>query len=62
MKILIIDYEKCSLPFALKCDEAGHDMKVWMPPTKIGDGLIEKVKDWKKEIGKVDLVFMTDNS
>lgn len=62
MKILVIDYDKCGLPFSLRCDEAGHDVKLWMPPTKIGDGLIEKVKDWKKEIGKADLVFITDNS
>jgi phosphoribosylamine--glycine ligase len=62
MKILVIDYDKCGLPFTLKCDEAGHDTKIWMPPSPIGEGMVEKVKDWKKEIGKADLVFVTDNS
>ena len=63
MKVLIVDYEKCGLPFAMRCQEAGHDVRHWMPPTRIGDGVVEKVKGkWEPHMPWADLIFMTDNS
>lgn len=62
MKVLIVDSEKCGLPFALRCQEAGHEVKIWMPPTKIGDGLVKKVGDWKGHMSWADLIFLTDNA
>lgn len=67
MKILIIDQDLVGLPFALACQEAKHDVRLWQPLDKgrescIGDGLVEKVKSWETSMKWADLIVMTDNS
>lgn len=61
MKILVIDLTECGLAFSLKCIVAGHTVKLWAPPSKMGRGLIERVDEWKPYIHWADLVFITDN-
>jgi hypothetical protein len=68
MKVLIIDAggNGC-LDFALRCQVAGHHVKVFIRHHKdgsrndSGDGIIERVSDWEKFMNWADLVFCTDN-
>jgi len=56
------------LDFALRCIKKGHAVKVFMANEKnqtvntVGDGMIEKVKDWTKWMRWADLVLLTDNT
>ena len=55
MKILIVDAQTTGLAFAMKCQDAGHAVRLWLPRSKrkgeispIGEGLVDKeVGDWK---------------
>ena len=62
MNILILDTDKCGLPFAMRCKAAGHNVRLYCPPTKIGNGLVEKIAGWQTMMGWADLIFVTDNS
>lgn len=68
MKVLVIDSDKCGLPFSLACQDAGHDVKLWMPPDKsnepspVGEGMIPKVKHWGQHMKWADIIVLTDNS
>lgn len=67
MKLLVIDSE-LALPFALRAQEAGHDVKYWLPPNRdgspchIGDGLVTKVREWKPWMKWADLIVTTGNA
>lgn len=67
MRILLLDSGGHFLDFALQCIHAGHLVKMYVTPLKngepntIGDGLIEKVKDWRKWMGWGDLICLSDN-
>jgi phosphoribosylamine--glycine ligase len=68
MNILIIDsYCGLGLDTALRFINAGHRVKWYIDKddegktTTIGDGLVEKVKDWEAWMKWADLVFLTDN-
>lgn len=56
------------LDFALRCIAAGHTVRWFIAPGKngerlpIGDGLIEKVKEWQKWMGASDLILTSDNT
>lgn len=68
MKILVLDAEKTGLPFAMRCQDAGHEVRLWLSPEKgggrceIGHGIVPKVADWKHSMRWADLVVMTDNT
>lgn len=68
MKILVHDAQHLGLAFALRCQDAGHSVRVWLPkghdgtPSPIGDGLVEKVADWRPSMRWADLIVITDNS
>lgn len=68
MKILCIDQIGLSLDFCMRCEDAGHTVKLYVMPNKegkrkkIGDGLISKVTDWKPHMTWADLIVTTDNS
>lgn len=68
MKILVLDAEKCGLPFAMRCQAAGHDVRFWVSQEKggdrcrIGDGIVQKVAHWEPSMKWADLVVMTDNT
>lgn len=67
MRVLLLDSGGHFLDFALQCVHAGHQVKWYTTPLKngesntIGDGLIEKVKDWRKWMGWGDLICLSDN-
>lgn len=60
--------EKCGLPLALSFQDAGHSVRTWMAPERggrrceIGDGMIEKVAEWKPSMKWADIILMTDNN
>jgi phosphoribosylamine--glycine ligase len=70
MKILIMDNAAGGLDFAWRCKNAGHEVKYFFTykvgpnqsivPT-IGDGLVDKVTDYKKWSKWADLIVVTDN-
>lgn len=62
MKILVVDTDRCGLPFTLRCIEAGHEVKLWMPKTRIGEGMVERPATWQPHMAWADLIFITDNS
>ncbi len=69
MKILVLDPDRCGLPFSLLCKASGHDVILWMPPEQgtnnpspIGNGLVDKVRDWEGKMKWADLIVVTDNS
>ena len=68
MKILIIDVQGSCLDWAMRCQANGHEVKWYIKPRKdgsrsqIGDGLVEKVKDYQEWRKWPDLVFLPDNT
>lgn len=68
MRILLIDVGANFLDFALRCVAAGHTVRWFIAPDKngnripVGDGLIEKVKEWQKWMGASDLILTSDNT
>jgi phosphoribosylamine--glycine ligase len=66
--ILILDPDCVGLDFALRCQEHGHQAKLFLRKAKdgsrdrTGDGLVEKVSDWEKWARWADLIFPTVNS
>ena len=68
MKVLIIDTLASALDFALHCQNSNHEVKVWLPKStqgessSIGDGLVDKVDEWKDWMEWADLIVPTDNA
>lgn len=69
MKILVFDTDRDGLPFCMRCKEAGHDVVLWMPPepgtndySPIGQGLVDRVRDWRGKMKWADLIVLTYNS
>ena len=70
MKILVIDPSGCGcgLSFAMRSQDAGHDVKMFIRHNKdgsrseVGDGgLIKRVTSWEDHMKWADLIFCTDN-
>ena len=66
MRILILDPQANALDWALRCLKDGHQVR-WYVPDKprvapIGEGLVQKVKEWSGWLRWADLVFCTDNT
>ena len=68
MRILILDPQGSCLDWAMRCQQHGHEVKMYIRSNKdgsrsnIGDGLIEKVEDYKAWAKWPDLVFLPDNT
>lgn len=68
MRILLIDSGSCFLDFALRCEAAGHEVRVFMGPDKqgnrsrVGDGLLDKRSDWESSMRWADLIMVSDNA
>ena len=67
MKVLVIDTCKCALDVAYRAQEAGHDVRYWLPDTKggtrrmAGDGIVPRVSDWRPSMKWADLILVSDN-
>ncbi len=68
MKILIIDPACAGLNFALRCQWADHDVKIFIPRLSegelcfdVGDGLVSKVEAWQPHMDWAELVVVTGN-
>jgi len=67
-RVLIVDADEVGLDFALRCRDAGHEVKLWIPnhadgtPDCVGDGLVDKPAHWRKWLPWADLVVPTGNS
>lgn len=73
MKLLIVDQTGSALDWAMRCQADGHVVKWYLrerqgseasgaSSTHIGDGLVEKVRDYRPWLVWADLVFVTDNT
>jgi phosphoribosylamine--glycine ligase len=68
MKILLIDAMAAFLDFALRAESQGHEVRLWMAndktgqPYSVGDGLVEKVADWRSSMNWADLIVLSDNA
>jgi phosphoribosylamine--glycine ligase len=67
MNVLIIDCSGVGLDYALRCQDAGHSVKLFIRHNKDGsrnengDGLVPRVANWEDHMKWADLVFCTDN-
>jgi phosphoribosylamine--glycine ligase len=68
MKILIVDPASAGLNFALRCQWAGHEVKLFIPRLSegelcfdVGDGLVPKVPEWQPHMKWADLILVTGN-
>jgi len=63
MKLLIIDPEANDLDFAMRSQDAGHDVRFWNESgCKAGDGIVPKVKAWQASMNWADLICVTANN
>jgi phosphoribosylamine---glycine ligase len=68
MKILLIDAQACFLDYALRCEAAGHEVRVFMGPDKdgsrcpVGNGLLQRVDSWQSSMKWADLILTSDNT
>lgn len=68
MKVLVIDPAGAGLNFALRCQWAGHEVKLFIPRTSegelcfdVGEGLVPKVDAWQPYMNSTDLAIVTGN-
>lgn len=65
MKLLIVDPYGDGLDFAMRAQRDGHDVRLFIRDTektkRIGDKLVQVVRDWKPWARWADLIFATDN-
>lgn len=64
MLILVIDPGGLTLDWCLRCLAYGHTVKLYTKGSRashIGEGLIDKVDNWKKYMDVADLIFSADN-
>jgi phosphoribosylamine--glycine ligase len=64
MLILVIDPSGLTLDWCLRCVDAGHTVKLYTKGSRsshIGQGLVDKVDNWKKYMDVADLIFSADN-
>lgn len=70
MKVLIYDNtgEGRGLDLALRAYNADHEVRYWLPPFSTGEarpygqGMVERVKDWKPSMEWAELIVMTWNA
>ena len=66
MRLLIVDSQGVALEWSIRCKDAGHSVKHFIPQTEktkhIGRGLVEVVDDLEKWLFWPDIIFVTDNT
>ena len=64
---MLIDPEMMGLNLALRAQDAGHEVILSIPkdkdrkPSQVGDGLVQKTRNWQEKMRWADLVVMTGN-
>ena len=64
MLILVIDPSGLTLDWCLRCIAAGHTVKLYTKGSRashIGQGLVDKVENWRPYVKVADLIFSADN-
>ena len=69
MKILLIDPTASFLDFALRAEAQGHEIRWFLGPDKlnaggryvVGDGLVNKIADFRPSMKWADLILNSDN-
>ena len=64
MLILVIDTGALALDWCLRCINAGHTVKWYTKGSRcdhIGQGLVDKIDNWRAYAKVADLIFVTDN-
>ena len=61
------DGEGMGIDLAVRAQEAGHDVRYWLPTRAgealpYGDGIVEKVAEWEPEMDRADLIVLIGNS
>jgi len=62
-KFLFVSYEGLITDIAWQVIKEGHDAKLWIQTPEVkemGDGLVPKVDDWRKEVDWADVVVFDD--
>lgn len=68
MNLLLLDPAGAFTDFAMRCMQAGHEVKQWQKKSpegsvsKIGRGIIPRVDDWEKHMNWADLIILSDNA
>jgi phosphoribosylamine--glycine ligase len=67
VKILVIDELGLSLAWCMLCMQYGHEVRVWFPhvdgkPNETGNGILNKIEEWRPHMRWADLIFVADNS
>jgi phosphoribosylamine--glycine ligase len=65
MRVLVIDASTNSLDFAMRCQRADHEVKLFIRQTEkskhVGRGLVPIVDDFKSWLRWADIIFAADN-
>ena len=64
MLILVLDPSGLTLDWCLRCMAAGHTVKLYTKGSRsshIGEGLVDKVTNWRPYVKIADLIFVSDN-
>lgn len=64
MFILVIDPSGLTLDWCLRCVSAGHTVKLYTKGSRsshIGEGLVDKITNWRQYVKIADLIFSADN-
>ena len=64
MLILVLDPPALTLDWCLRCVAAGHTVKLYTKGSRsshIGEGLVDKITNWRKYMDVADLIFSSDN-
>jgi phosphoribosylamine--glycine ligase len=68
MKVLCLDYGSNMLDFALRCMAEGHEVRTYQSldkernKSRVGNGLIDKVDDWRPSMLWADIIVLGDNA
>src|SRR6266850_330693 len=63
MKVLVIDTDGDGLAFCLRCLDAGHEVRFWEETKSFtGEGMIDKIKDWRPSMKWAEVILLTVNS
>lgn len=68
MNILIVDPQALNLSFALRCQDAGHSVRLYSAsvfkglPNLVGRGMLPIVREWEPSMRWADLVVISDNA